>query len=457
MRLALTLIVEYNSQVVIDFKLQRRDTESQQGLFGLMESVLRSEVGLVNGLSIYPGDPREVQEGTPRINNPVECIFPGCDGNDFIHDDTLLDELIAHHEIGEYGITSAKFSRSDLSDLSDEDFALFPTFVEGYVLNSRVWAKLNLDLVTNIRNTGNKFDILQLPQDHKTSLKALVNDHSSSRLGLDIVPGKGRGIIILLHGRPGVGKTATAEAMAADMGRPLYPITYADLGDKPSAIETNLKRIFRYGQRWNCILLLDEADVFLMPRDQFDTNRNSIVSIFLRNFEWYPGIIFLTTNRLEYFDEGVLDRVHLKLRYPKLSEQFTENIFNDYFEKIKQSHERDALGNPCLVTKKHIDKIHAWRKAQMSKAGDAGWWNGRQIRVAFHMVSAFAKNDMLDNKEDTARIKLRHFEKVLRLHDEYKIDLANAKEDNHDAADQGHTNRQADSGSQTSPNQGESA
>lgn len=400
-----------------------------------MESVLRSEVGLVNGLSIYPGDPREVQEGTPQRNSPMECTIPGCDGNDFVHDDMLLGEIIAHREIGEYGITSAKFSRSDLRDLNDEDYALFPAFVEGYVLNSRVWAKLNLDSMTSIQNTGNNFDTLQIPQDHKDSLNALVNDHSSTRFGLDIVPGKGRGIIILLHGRPGVGKTATAEAMAADMGRPLYPITYADLGDKPSTIETNLKRIFRYGQRWNCVLLLDEADVFLMSRDKEDTNRNSIVSIFLRNFEWYPGITFLTTNRLEYFDEGVLDRVHLKLKYPKLSEKFTENIFNRHFEKINQLNEDNALENPCIVTKKDIGKIHSWRKPQLDQAGDAGWWNGRQIRVAFHMVCAFAKSEMQDAKEGTAKIKLSHFKRVLELHEGFKKDLTNAKDNKHDADD----------------------
>lgn len=64
----------------------------------------------------------------------------------------LLDEIIAHQEIEEYEINNAK--------LSDDDFALFPAFVQGYVLSSMVWAKLNLYLVTNIQSIGSKSDAL---------------------------------------------------------------------------------------------------------------------------------------------------------------------------------------------------------------------------------------------------------------------------------------------------------
>lgn len=38
----------------------------------------------------------------------------------------------------------------------------------------------------------------------------------------DVVAGKGRGIILLLCGPPGVGKTLTAESVAEEMKVPLY-------------------------------------------------------------------------------------------------------------------------------------------------------------------------------------------------------------------------------------------
>ncbi|KAL8916410.1 MAG: hypothetical protein Q9208_008531 [Pyrenodesmia sp. 3 TL-2023] len=441
----------YSSPVVIDFKLQMRNTEPRSGLLGLEDILLKSEYNLANGLSIYPGDPREVQEGTLRANSTEECDFPGCDGNDFIHDDILLDDIVAHQKLVNYGRTSVKFQRDGLGDLTDADYMLFPAYVHGYVLNNRVWARLRLEALKPIPRNGSEFAALQIPPQHKIYLKALVHmwdKPSSNRLSLDIIPGKGQGVIILLHGKPGVGKTATAEAVAADMKRPLYPITYADLGHEADTAETNLKRIFRYGQRWNCVLLLDEADVFLMERDKQFTKRNSIVSVFQRNLEWYPGLIFMTTNSLESFDSGILDRIHMKLRYPSLSEIFTENIFNDHFERINQANrtvqglsmdKRDSASMRYAVSKESMAAIQKWRKDQFSRARAAGshhWWNGRQIRVAFQMAAALARQDMMENEGCTAQIKKSHFESIAELNDAFDVDLVNAHEGQPDKPDE---------------------
>lgn len=463
----LTTSFQYNSQVVIDFKLRNRESGPKPGILGLLDSLI-SESHLSAGLNVFYGDPREVQEGTSLLNGASECKFPGCDGNDFIHDDILLDNVIAQEHIEEYGLTKAKFTRDDVkaveAGLKDEDYMLFPTFVHGYALNSRDWAKLDLDLLKDIGGTSSGFDALHIPQLHKTNLKAVVdmcNVRSLGRPALDIVPGKGEGIVVLLYGPPGVGKTATAEVMAADMNRPLYPITYADLGRDVSDIEKNLKKIFRYAQRWNCVLLLDEADVFLMPRDKSSTERNSIVSVFLRNLEWYPGVIFLTTNHLEQFDEGVLDRVQLKLRYPKLNKKFTRKIFEDHITRINKtrravlppSAKADSVPRYVIHKEAEID-IHKWWKTQYEEAHspqandhgkdsgkdaavDAGnnavysngWWNGRQIRAAFQMAGALAEQDMIKARGDIASIEKRHFESVMRLNKNFQRNLVLAKDE----------------------------
>lgn len=402
-----------------------------------METVVRSESDIVSGLTIYAGDPREVQEGTSREDNP-ECIYPGCDNNDFIHDDILLDSLIAERKLKEYGKTSAKFEPNEKASLTEDDILLFPSFIPGYVLKNRVWRKLHLDSLKSIQDKGNRFDALRIPQKHKNSLRAFVSlcdKRSSDYPALDVVSGKGQGMIILLHGKAGVGKTATAEAMAADSKRPLYPITYADLGEKPSTVETNLRRIFRYGQRWNCILLLDEADVFLAPRGLSETQRNSIVSIFLRNLEWYPGLIFLTTNLLKDFDEAILDRIHLKLHYPPLNEKFTEDIFNDHFRRINEQHppeeglareEHEAQNVKYHVSEDEMDEIRTWRKERYPEPGSQNWLNGRQIRLMFQMAMAFARTDMVKNNGTIANIEVRYFKTIAESMDDFRSDLSNA-------------------------------
>ena len=67
----------------------------------------------------------------------------------------------------------------------------------------------------------------------------------------DFIKGKGKGLVILLHGAPGVGKTATAEAVALSRRRPLFLITCGDLGTTPESVEGGLKQIFRLANLWD--------------------------------------------------------------------------------------------------------------------------------------------------------------------------------------------------------------
>jgi hypothetical protein len=80
------------------------------------------------------------------------------------------------------------------------------------------------------------------------------------------------------------------------------------------------------------LLLLDEADVYLRQRS-FEHNRNSLVSVFLRKLEYYPGIMFLTTNRLRDFDEAIKSRIHLKLKYDDLGLDTRKDLWMSFLKK----------------------------------------------------------------------------------------------------------------------------
>ena len=97
------------------------------------------------------------------------------------------------------------------------------------------------------------------------------------------------------------------------MGKPLYPITCGDLGSTAQEVELNLRKHFTLASKWDCVMLLDEADVFLAQRKNENLERNSIVSVFLRMLEYYKGLLFLTTNRVGAFDEAFKSRVHISL------------------------------------------------------------------------------------------------------------------------------------------------
>jgi hypothetical protein len=62
------------------------------------------------------------------------------------------------------------------------------------------------------------------------------------------------------------------------LGKPLFPITCGDLGTTAEQVEGNLYEIFGKAEKWDCVLLLDEADVFLASRGKNDLKRNAVVS-----------------------------------------------------------------------------------------------------------------------------------------------------------------------------------
>lgn len=131
----------------------------------------------------------------------------------------------------------------------------------------------------------------------------LVREHSSKNDTFDdFVENKGRGLIGLLSGPPGVGKTLTVEAIAEIAQRPLYTISSGELGAKAGEIDQRLGEALQIAEIWDAIVLLDEADVFLFKRSRDDLERNAVVSVFLRRLEYYRGIMLLTTNRADAID-----------------------------------------------------------------------------------------------------------------------------------------------------------
>lgn len=70
---------------------------------------------------------------------------------------------------------------------------------------------LLVDNIHNITWNKNAFSRLVLDKTAKNMIYALVDVQKSAGKMDDIIAGKGNGLIILLHGSPGTGKTLTAE------------------------------------------------------------------------------------------------------------------------------------------------------------------------------------------------------------------------------------------------------
>jgi hypothetical protein len=75
------------------------------------------------------------------------------------------------------------------------------------------------------------------------------------------------------------------------------------------------------------------VDVLLEQRSSHDIHRNALVCVFLRTLEYYLGMMFLTTNRVEQIDDAIAGRTHFKLKYEKLNPGQRTNIWRRFLEK----------------------------------------------------------------------------------------------------------------------------
>lgn len=187
----------------------------------------------------------------------------------------------------------------------------------------------------------------------------------------DIVEGKGKGTILLTSGPPGTGKTLTAEVFSEKVERPLYIVQCSQLGTKPDNLEKHLAEVLERATRWNAILLIDEADVYIHERGN-NVQQNAIVGVFLRLLEYYNGVLFLTTNRATIVDDAILSRTMAHIRY---------NL-PDYDEKAKLWK---------ILSTQYGVKLSAEVIAELVKEPILNAISGRSIKQLCRLSNALAK------------------------------------------------------------------
>ncbi|KAJ2901775.1 AAA family ATPase [Zalerion maritima] len=303
---------------------------------------------------------------------------------------------------------------------TEEQYMMCPPRVLGYALGNKQWVQLSVRNLTILGKDSSAFeDRLQLQgedggKETKDLLIGLVENHgndSSSRDSYeldDIVPEKGKGLVILLYGPPGVGKTSTAQTIALAAGKPLFSVTVTDIGTSASLIETNFQRIFDLATTWKAVLLIDEADVFLQSRGRASsgssTERNALVSVFLRVLEYYQGILILTTNQIAQFDIAVQSRIHIALRYEELDKDQTIGIFMGFLEQYRKK---------GLIADKHFRKIKKEAEGKLWKER----FDGRQIR---NIVTSAMGLAIADEKRS---LEWSDVQQVIEMTRSFKTDL----------------------------------
>jgi hypothetical protein len=245
-------------------------------------------------------------------------------------------------ELDENGNVIQKEKMDDMQDPSDREFTeeellIASPVVLGFAFSEKLWLEFSISGISDIDWNEDAFDSLVLPDNQKSIVKALVESHTfrAAQNIDDVIQGKGKGLVAVLHGPPGTGKTLTAEGIAELLKRPLYMVSAGELGTDSRTLEAELNKILDIAHSWGAVLLLDEADIFLEKRTIQDIHRNALVSIFLRLLEYFQGILFLTTNRVETFDDAFQSRIHVALRYGDLTTKAKRSVWKMFLEKVQ--------------------------------------------------------------------------------------------------------------------------
>jgi hypothetical protein len=69
---------------------------------------------------------------------------------------------------------------------------------------------------------------------------------------------------------------------------------------------------------FNIVLLLDNVDIYIEYCIVSYRGYNCLITIFLWDLKYYKGILFLTINRVTNFNNMVLSRIYLKIKYSNL-------------------------------------------------------------------------------------------------------------------------------------------
>lgn len=211
---------------------------------------------------------------------------------------------------------------------SDTQVGKVLPFLILFNLTTSRWAVGNVKHARAVEHREDAFSKVVLAESRKRLVRALTSFHNDAGKNVDIIDGKGGGNIFLLDGAPGTGKTLTAEATAEELKRILYKVSLGELGSDVKTLESTLTKILGLAERWNAVLLIDEADVFLEKRSSENLARNAVVAVFLRLLEYFGGILFMTTNRGDNLDEAFLSRVTLGLHFAKPNEEGQTAIWN---------------------------------------------------------------------------------------------------------------------------------
>ncbi len=150
--------------------------------------------------------------------------------------------------------------------------------------------------------------------------------------------GRGDGLVALLYGESGTGKTFAVQAMATQLCLPLITIDLSRVVSKYiGETEKHLAGLFALGEGYRAVLFFDEADALLGKRtgvsDAHDRYANIEVNFLLQRLESYDGIALLATNLQQNMDDAFTRRIGFSIHFPRPTPGYQKALWRRHLPK----------------------------------------------------------------------------------------------------------------------------
>lgn len=144
---------------------------------------------------------------------------------------------------------------------------------------------------------------------------------------------------LCLYGPPGTGKTAFGRFLAEQLGAPLHAKRASDLLSKwLGESEKNIARAFRSAEQEGGVLLIDEADTFLQDRRGAERSWEiALVNEMLTQIESFSGVLIVSTNLHDVFDQAAFRRFDLKVKFDFLKPEQAAKLLRRYCQSAQLS------------------------------------------------------------------------------------------------------------------------
>lgn len=104
----------------------------------------------------------------------------------------------------------------EIFELTPAQALLCPALSVGYSLQQKEWGYFDVDLLNDVAWAEEPVQRLEIPELHKDVLMDLIMEHNTKPVDTSVAAGKGEGLLFLLSGPPGCGKTLTAGKFPPD-------------------------------------------------------------------------------------------------------------------------------------------------------------------------------------------------------------------------------------------------